>query len=45
MVGAAGWVPGLALVALQPLGVVAVVGGGVRPGLLLTILMITATSG
>ena len=43
MVGDAGWVPGLALVPPQPLGVVAVVGGGEGPGLLLTILRISQT--
>ena len=43
MVGVAGWVPGLALVPPQPLGVVAVVGGGEGPGLLLTILRINQT--
>ena len=42
VVGDAGWVPGLALVPPQPLGVVAVVGGQ-GPGLLLTILRINQT--
>ena len=43
VVGVAGWVPWLALVPPQPLGVVAVVGGGEGPGLLLIILRISQT--
>ena len=43
MVGVAGRA-GLALVPPQPLGVVAVVGGGEGPGLLLIILRISQTS-